>query len=458
MNNAVQDYYRWPEECAVFQLLGQLTGQSGYFHFGPETTCFGQLSSRASARSVEDQLPDVVTDVRIEPSKCWLPFNPDIVVANLRHERYLDRLFASGTGSYLREMLRRTYYLVRPWLPVSVRAPLQRAALRGWDKIIFPRWPLDVTVERVFQSLLVLSMRARGIDRLPFIWFWPHGYRSCAIMTHDIETAAGLDFCSSLMDIEDSHGIKSSFQIIPEKRYRVSQRLLEGWRGRGFEINVHDLDHDGRLYNDRNKFIERVRKINRYGRDYAAAGFRSGTLYRNVDWYEALEFSYDMSVPNVAHLDPQRGGCCSVMPYFIGKVLELPLTTTQDYTLFQLLRDYSINLWKEQMHLILEEHGLMSFIIHPDYIISERPRKSYLELLEHLSRLRSEERVWIALPGDVNRWWRERGQMSLRFVDDQSQWVIDGPGKERAVVAYAALDEGKLTYVVPDVPSAEPPV
>ena len=37
-------------------------------------------------------------------------------------------------------------------------------------------------------------------------------------------------------------------------------------------------------------------------------GFRSGAMYRRQDWFADLEFSYDMSIPNVAHLEPQRGG------------------------------------------------------------------------------------------------------------------------------------------------------
>ena len=36
-----------------------------------------------------------------------------------------------------------------------------------------------------------------------------------------------------------------------------------------------------------------------------------------IGW-QRLDFSFDMSIPNVAHLDPQRGGCCTIMPYFIG--------------------------------------------------------------------------------------------------------------------------------------------
>ena len=81
-----------------------------------------------------------------------------------------------------------------------------------------------------------------------------------------------------------------------------------------------------------------------------------------------------MSVPNGAHLEPQRGGCCTVMPYFVGKILELPLTTAQDYSLFFILGDYSTSLWRQQIATILEQNGLVSVIAHPDYLVGERER------------------------------------------------------------------------------------
>ena len=128
-------------------------------------------------------------------------------------------------------------------------------------------------------------------------------------------------------------------------------------------------------------------------------------MYRNRDWYEAFEVSYDMSVPNVAHLDPQRGGCCTVMPYFIGKILELPLTATQDYSLFNLLEDYSIALWQQQIELILKQSGLISFIVHPNYVIEPRASAVYFQLLGYLAKLRSEKKTWMALPKQVDAWW-----------------------------------------------------
>ena len=159
---------------------------------------------------------------------------------------------------------------------------------------------------------------------------------------------------------------------------------------------------------------------------FGSQGFRAGAMYRNQEWFDAFDFSYDMSVPNVAHLEPQQGGCCTVMPYFIGKILELPLTTIQDYSLFHILGEYSIDLWKRQIDLILQRNGLISFICHPDYLIESRAQGVYRELLGHLARLRAEKRVWISLPRDVDHWWRSRNQMKL--LPQGEGWKIEGSG------------------------------
>jgi hypothetical protein len=155
-----------------------------------------------------------------------------------------------------------------------------------------------------------------------------------------------------------------------------------------------------------------------------------------------------MSVPNVAHLDPQRGGCCTVMPYFIGDILELPLTTVQDYMLFHLLNERSIDLWKTQVKMILEKNGLASFIIHPDYITSHDTKPVYEGLLSWLRDLCKEQQLWFALPGQIDSWWRERSQMSV--IKDGDAWRIEGQGAERAVLAFAQQVDGHLVYALAD--------
>jgi hypothetical protein len=441
MIDCLTQYYRCPEGFGRFLPKGPLDSTSGYFQFGPGTTCYGSYCGYQTAHSPTDPLHDALRDVVIEDGTAYLAFDPSQVVENLRNEVYVSD-WRHGSSSVLARM----YYAVRPALGVGVRRYLQRFYLRGWEKKHFPRWPLDCSVDNLLEQLLLLSLRASGAERIPLIWFWPEGASSCAILTHDVETKMGRDFCPTLMDIDDSFGMKASFQVIPEDRYNVSPEYLQSIRQRGFEVVVHDLNHDGHLYSGREQFLKRAAKINSYGNEYAADGFRAGVLYRKQLWYDVLKFSYDMSVPNVARLDPQHGGCCTVMPFFLGDILELPVTTIQDYTLFNILNDYSIDIWKQQIEIIMGKHGFMSFIVHPDYIMKPRERGVYEALLNHLDRLRDEKSLWITTPGEVNRWWRQRAEM--RLVKNFHGWEIEGLGKERARIAYASENHGRLVFTL----------
>jgi hypothetical protein len=132
------------------------------------------------------------------------------------------------------------------------------------------------------------------------------------------------------------------------------------------------------------------------------------------------------------------------MPYFIGDILELPLTTVQDYTLFYLLNQRSIDLWKQQIELILAKNGLVSFIVHPDYIQEPEHLAVYRQLLAHLTEIREPRNLWFALPGEIDTWWRARSKMSV--VKDGDGWRIEGDGAERAVLAFARLADGQLVY------------
>jgi hypothetical protein len=254
------------------------------------------------------------------------------------------------------------------------------------------------------------------------------------------------------MDLDDSFDIKASFQVVPEKRYDVPRQFVDAIQSRGFEFGIQDLNHDGKLFDNKQEFLRRAAKINAYGAQYGARSFRAAILYRRPDWLSELNFSVDMSIPNVAHLDPQRGGCCTVMPFFIGDVLELPVTTVQDYTLFHILNDRSIDLWKMQLNVILGKNGLASFVVHPDYLLDSSYRSAYISLLQHLRSLRAEQHLWTALPGEIESWWRARSKMSVCRVGNS--WRVTGQGSERGVVAWARNVSGKLIYDVPGNQSA----
>jgi len=445
MNEYVTQYYRCPERYIRFELAGQLSQENGYFRFGDDVICFGQLCRDQPSPRRNGELGNAMDRVISDGGITYLPFDISQAADNLRYELYING--AGHNASILDSPWDNIYYLVRPLLPATIRKHLQKAWLKyWWSKRHFPKWPVDNTVDRLFEQVLRLALQSQNLKRIPFIWFWPDGASSCAIMTHDVETAAGRDFCKTVMDLDDAYGIKTSFSIVPEERYKVTNEYLDSISKSGFEVCVQDLNHDGRLFKDRKEFLVRVEKINAYGKQYGATGFRSAVLYRNQMWFDQLKFSYDMSVPNVAHLEPQRGGCCTVMPYFVGDILELPVTTTQDYALFNYLNEYSIDLWKRQIELIMEQHGLINFIVHPDYIAKSREWNVYKSLLAHLAQLRDEKNLWIPLPGEVDRWWRQRDKMTI--VGDDRGVRIEGEGSERARIAYASEMNGKLVYTV----------
>jgi hypothetical protein len=447
------DYYRIPTESlgGISLTADSVSGDIGFFQFGAKNICFGRSRSGVATDVAGSGELNALKYVRRDSTAIQLPFDFTEVVENLRLERYRQKsirrleLFAAS------EPARNLYYLIRKCLPFSVRRQLQRAYFRDWTELPFPAWPVDFTVDTLHEEFLRLLMETSGAKKLPFIWFWPEGAPNCLIMTHDVETSAGRDFTFKLIDLDDSYGIKASFQVIPEQRYQVPDEYVREIRNRECEFNIHDLNHDGHLYWEREEFVRRAAGINYYVHRHNSRGFRAGSMYRKQEWYDVFEFSYDMSVPNVAHLEPLRGGCCTVMPYFIGKIVELPLTTAQDYSIFHILDDYSINLWKQQLALIRERNGLMSLLTHPDYLIERRARNVYESLLDYLRQMVAREGIWAALPGDVDRWWRARNQ--LRLVSRGDEWEIVGPERERARLAYAALDGGRLVYELAEIPT-----
>jgi peptidoglycan/xylan/chitin deacetylase (PgdA/CDA1 family) len=420
-------------------------GAKGFFSYD-NLRLYGRIGCGAPLPKCTPPLPSVDPHVLVKNGSVELPFDPSEVIDDLRFERYVGAV-NSGVSyiSNSKSMSRRLYYALRPLFPVAFRRILQRFALQNWSTIPFPNWPVDTTVEDLIRRVWLLALKASGEEQMPFIWYWPRGYESCAIMTHDVETGAGQAFCKRILEIEATYGIRSSFELVPEYRYEISPAVVDAIRSAGGEVCLHGLNHDGRLFTEEREFRRRAELINQYARKWNATGFRSPIMYRNPAWYDAFEFSYDMSFPNVAHLDPQRGGCCTVFPFFIGDVLELPLTTIQDYPLYNIVRADPLAMWRTQMDTILARHGLVSFIIHPDYTLEKRRQDLYGDLLAMMKTYGKERRMWLALPREVDTWWRQRSRMSLSR--ETGGWTLRGEGSERALVAYAKVEGDELKFV-----------
>jgi hypothetical protein len=365
-----------------------------------------------------------------------LPFDPDEAVATLRSERYL-RLrgprWISVTGS-----ARWTYYTIRPLLPRRAQIGLRRAFSRIQARTPFPRWPVEPALHDLVDLVLERVADAAG-EPVPSIAPWPRGHSWAFVLTHDVETWRGRDSIGRLRSLEGALGFRSAWNFVPE-RYQVPDSLVTGLKAAGCEVGVHGLRHDGRDLAAWDTARSRVPEIRRWARRWGASGFRAPATHRVWEAMPELGFLYDSSYPDTDPFEPMAGGCCSWLPFFNRDMVELPITLTQDHTLFVILgRDES--LWREKLQFLRARGGMALAIVHPDYMGEDRRLDAYRRLLESV---RDDPEVWTALPCEVADWWRRRASTSLRNVE--GSWQPRGP----------AASEVAITYVPPRFPTHMP--
>jgi hypothetical protein len=205
---------------------------------------------------------------------------------------------------------------------------------------------------------------------------------------------------------------------------------------------MHGLRHDRALFSSRAAFEAQRPALAALASQLGAEGFRSPSTYRVFDWLGELPISYDGSIPHSDPFEPQPGGCCSLWPFFIGQVVELPYTLPQDYTLFSLLAHRSAALWIEQVDRIVAEHGLIHTLTHPDrgYLGDAAKRERYREFLLGLAE---RDEIWKPLPRELANWWRLRdaagahdpqvGRGTIRIGETADEVELEPPSGAEAL-------------------------
>jgi len=346
---------------------------------------------------------------------------------HLLHERY--------RGPTNRSRLLEAYYTLKPFMPRRLQLALRRAYAPRQAKAGFPAWPFESSLVAHRDAQLLAQLRASGLERLPFVNWWPEGRRAAAVLTHDVEGPAGVANVMRVVELERRYGFVSSWNFVAEW-YPIPGGLFDEVRAAGCEIGLHGILHDGKLFSDRATFDANLPKIVDYVERWDVVGFRSPATGRNAAWMHELPVEYDSSFPDSDPFEPQPGGCCSIMPFFFGDVVELPITLTQDHTVWEILRSPGIELWERKTEWLRANNGLVNLIVHPDYVVQQRYLDRYEAFLAYLAGL---DDVWHALPRDVARWWRERA--ALRIADDGAVAGRTGYG---ASIAYASERDGRL--------------
>ncbi len=221
-----------------------------------------------------------------------------------------------------------------------------------------------------------------------------------------------------LMNLEREMGFRSSFNFVAEQ-YTNHVGLFDALRAGGGEIGLHGLRHHENLYRSYDTFAVQVPRINKYLKEWNAAGFRAPCMYHNLEWTHELDIEYDASTFDTDPFEPQPEGVRTIFPFWVpgnnkrGGYIELPYTLPQDFTLFILFQERNIDVWKRKLDWIAENQGMALLITHPDYMafgegkcgLEEYPVDYYLELLDYIKST-YDGRYWNALPKEMAGFWK----------------------------------------------------
>jgi len=358
----------------------------------------------------------------------FLPFDPAEVMRLFWSEGYRD-IGRSAVAASCRGAALRAYYLARPAIPRPVQLKLRRLFTRVQASTTFPQWPIEDSLHDFYGWLFAIIADLAGAP-VPFLGLWPAGRSWALVLTHDVETAVGYRDMSLLRTPERERGFRSSWNFVGD-RYPVDDETVRSLQDDGCEIGVHGLVHDGRDLTGR--FLdERLPAMWEHAGRWDAVGFRSPATHRDWDLMYRLGFDYDSSYADTDPYEPQPGGCCTFLPYFNRRTVELPITLPQDHTLFTILQHEDAELWLRKAEHIRERGGMVLVLTHPDYAGDERLADGYQKLLTAFA---GDSTAWHALPREVAAWWRGRAASTIRGNGDG--WIIDGPAADAGQVCYA---------------------
>ncbi len=296
----------------------------------------------------------------------------------------------------------RLYYFIRPLIPRSFQVGLRRSMVRMKRKKYADVWPISPTA-----------------GAPPKGWGgWPRNKRFALVLQHDVEAEGGLANIPPLVSLEKSLGFRSSFGFVPEK-YAVPVALRHELRSSGFEIVVHGLNHDGKLFLNKQTFMSRAVRINVYLRDWECEGFSTPSAHHKPEWMNALNIAYATSTFDTDPFEPEPDGIDTIFPVWMAGgpdkdgYLELPYTMPQDFTLYILMKEQTIDIWKRKADWIAEKGGMILLKTHPDYMDFEGdepntekyPSEKYREFLTYIKTAYPDQ-YWNATEKEVVRFWR----------------------------------------------------
>jgi hypothetical protein len=294
------------------------------------------------------------------------------------------------------------YYHIKPAIPRRAQIAIRRRIAAYKRKSHRDIWPIDP---------------AAAIK--PKNWIgWPENKKFALVLQHDVDAAKGLANCPKLIEFERKLGFRSCFNFVPED-YLTPRELRLGLAEAGFEVGVHGLKHDGKLFKNTSEFHEKAPKINHYLKNWRAVGFSSPSMLRNLSLISELNIEYGCSTFDSDPFEPQSEGVRTIFPFWASNgsgtrtYVELPYTLPQDHGLFIILGESDNQIWKTKLDWLAENGGMALLFTHPDYMnfngsscsLEEYPVRLYQDFLEYVQD-RYAGQYWNALPREMASFWK----------------------------------------------------
>jgi len=349
----------------------------------------------------EKKIPAVV----LEKNKIIFNFDPDETVKFLMFEKY----FIKSRPFFTKIPIHPHY------LPGELRTTINNLLFlfkRKKEVVEFPSWPIEKSVETIrwifLKCLELIDNKKIKVDN-----FWPKGKRYAIVLTHDIETGKGFKRIEMLSDIEEKYGLSSCWNFLG-KHYNLDSEKIKKLIQNGHEIGSHGFNHNGKLsFLDKKKIKKRFKQCSEIINKYHIKGFRSPFLLRTDNLFDVIskDFFYDSSIPDT-EVESQVGmfnGCCTVFPFMINGMVELPLTMPQDSRLLStgFKGKGIVNMWMKKLEWIKSVGGLAVLNTHPEIHLSGNKKMVdvYDQFLQNISK---DKKAWIANPYEVAKWWKQR--------------------------------------------------
>jgi hypothetical protein len=293
------------------------------------------------------------------------------------------------------------YYLLKLVLPRRLQVVLRRWRALRKRKLYKDTWPID-------QSAGAMPNGWRG---------WPEEKQFALVLTHDVETCKGKEKCYQLMELEKKMGFRSSFYFVAED-YDVPSDMRDSLTKNGFEVGIHGLRHQEKLFSSKRVFKQRASVINKYLNIWGSVGFRAPSMYHNLEWIHLLNIEHDASTFDTDPFEPQPDGMKTIFPFWVQDngynkgYVELPYTLPQDFTLFIILLEKNTQIWKSKLDWIAQHGGMALLITHPDYMnfgnnkitFQEYPAEYYEDFLNYIIT-NYQGKYWNPLPREMASFW-----------------------------------------------------